>query len=445
VESSVFLDFNLPNATTWFYFSAMLAVALFFKFTRLLSMRNLDVLLLFLLVPGLLIVNEGRAAVARATAEKMPTDGPAGWLWFGYFWLLVGSGLFLLRCLIDLALVRRPALSPNLNLAGMAWLAVALFVCLVAVAVRRPPEAQEKVGKEPVVLTEGQRIAAERLANYMPAGRDARFWVGRVLAVACHLAVVVALVMIGAAHFHDVYAGMAAATFYLMLPYTAVHMGQVHHVWPAAMLLWAVYAYKQPAVAGLLIGLAAGSVFFPLLVLPVWLSFYWKKGASRFLAWFGGAAGLSLALAGLVLWLDGQFAHALQLTFTVADWQPWRAARAEGFWTGVHWAYRLPVFIVYGAFVLTTLFWPAPKNLAHLIALSAACLIGCQFWYADQGGVYVLWYLPLVLLLVFRPNLADRFAPPYEAKPGWFRRKTREAAAAVQQVVAVPQRLAGAR
>src|SRR5437588_11377352 len=51
-------DFNLPNATTWFYFSRLLAVALFFKFTRLLSMRNWDVLTLFLLVPGLLLLQE---------------------------------------------------------------------------------------------------------------------------------------------------------------------------------------------------------------------------------------------------------------------------------------------------------------------------------------------------------------------------------------------------
>ena len=57
---SVFLDFNLPNATTWFYFSGLLAVALFFKFTRLLSVRNWDVLSLFLLVRGLLLLLESR-------------------------------------------------------------------------------------------------------------------------------------------------------------------------------------------------------------------------------------------------------------------------------------------------------------------------------------------------------------------------------------------------
>src|SRR5207249_1552206 len=84
-------------------------------------------------------------------------------------------------------------------------------------------------------------------------------------------------------------------------------------------------------------------------------------------------------------------------------------------WTGVQWAYRIPVFIAYAFFVLATAFWPAPKNLAHLLALLAAVLIGLQLWYADHGGIYVLWYLPLLLLLLFRPNLSDRRPPPLEA------------------------------
>src|ERR1700730_1218722 len=95
--ASIFLEFNLPNATTWFYFSMLLAVALFFKFTRLLSVRNLDVLSLFLLGSGYLLLLEGGAS------ERL-----------GYAWLICGSGYYLFRCLLDLALVRRPALGANL-------------------------------------------------------------------------------------------------------------------------------------------------------------------------------------------------------------------------------------------------------------------------------------------------------------------------------------------
>src|SRR5438034_9316482 len=70
---SVFLEFSLPNATTWFYFSFLLAVALFFKFSRLLSMRNWDVVTIFLLVPGLLLLQESRIQLASQVA------GHLGW------------------------------------------------------------------------------------------------------------------------------------------------------------------------------------------------------------------------------------------------------------------------------------------------------------------------------------------------------------------------------
>ena len=83
------------------------------------------------------------------------------------------------------------------------------------------------------------------------------------------------------------------------------------------------------------------------------------------------------------------------------------------------------MFIAYLAFVLTTAFWPNPKNLGHLLALSAAALIGVQFWFADQGGVYVLWYLPLLLLLVFRPNLAWHRPPVIHPDTDWLFRTGR--------------------
>ena len=82
----------------------------------------------------------------------------------------------------------------------------------------------------------------------------------------------------------------------------------------------------------------------------------------------------------------------------------------------------MPVFLAFATLVLLTAFWPSPKSLAHLLALSAAVLIGIQFWYAARGGVYVLWYLPLLVLVVFRPNLADRRPPVVEGQPGRLRR-----------------------
>jgi hypothetical protein len=458
--ASIFLDFNLPNAATWFYFAVLLAVALFFKFSRLLSVRNWDVLTLFLLVPGLLLLQE-----AHTTQATLPPDQPlttvrtlaaAGQalaapsvglgniqaltiaaspmtissprtLWLGYLWLFCGSAYFLSRCVVDLALVRRPALAPNLNLSGMAWLAGALFVCLVAVAVRRPAGPAETLAKRPAAVNEIQRQAENLVQHEIVSDQDhavdVSFWVKRTLAILCHLAVVVGLALIGWRHFQDLSAGMAAATFYLLLPYTAYHVGLVEHVWPTALLIWTVVAYRRPCLAGHLLGLAAGIGYFPALVFPVWLSFYWRRGAGRFAVAFLGTAGLCLAGIGGILWMGGELAQSLHSTLMLSDWQPWKEPLpgTEGFWTGIHWAwaYRMPVFIAYLAFVATVLFWPMPKNLAQVLALSAAILIGIQFWYADQGGVYVLWYLPLFLLLVFRPNLSDRVPAVIEPQKDW--------------------------
>jgi hypothetical protein len=447
--ASIFLDFNLPNATSWFYFSLLLAVALFFRFTRFFSMRNWDVVTLFLLVPGLLLITEARTPVpesgnhiALRVAQTLAVTGSdqaiagSGWMgvstltraslpvllpqerlrWFGYLWLLCGSGYFLIRCLFDLSLVRRPALSPNLNPSGLTWLGAALFICLVVVAIQKPPNLPEVVGKRSVAVEETQRRAEELLI-------DSAFWVERTSAILCHLAIVLGLAFIGWRHFQDAHAGVAAATFYLLLPYTAFHVEQVHHVLPTALLIWAVAAYRRPTLAGILLGLASGTGYFPLLLFPVWLSFYWRRSTARFVCGFALAGGLCLAAIATALWMNGDLTGRIYSAFSLSEWRPWNDLdpNVEGFWTGISWAafYRLPVFIAYLAFVGATLFWPSPKNLAHMLALSAAVIIGIQFWFTDQGGVYVLWYLPLLLLLAFRPNLADREAPCLPADFRW--------------------------
>ena len=114
-----------------------------------------------------------------------------------------------------------------------------------------------------------------------------------------------------------------------------------------------------------------------------------------------------------MLWSDGWLASGLTAA-NVTEWLPWKRPQAESLWTGVHGAYRLPIFVLFVGFLGVITVWPSPKNLSHLVALSAAVLLGVQFWHADRGGVYVLWYLPLLLLMVFRPNLTGHEPPPIE-------------------------------
>lgn len=392
-QGEIFLELILPNATTWFYFSVLLAVALFVKFSRVLSMRNWDVFTLFLLMPGYLLLVE--------------SDGKNRW---GYVWLLGASGYFVVRCLIDLVLERRPTLTPNLSLGGMVWLALALFISLIAVACR-PPMSRVVAGTAPSLPDEVLKQPVETFVRGQTDRRvdDERVGLGveRGLALACHLAIIVGMVIVGWRVFEDLLGGVAAATFYLLLPYNfllvplgGTSFARWDHAWPMALLVWSLVWYRRPMVAGTFLGLATGTAFFPVYLVPLWFSFYEGRGAWRFLFVVLGVASLCIGVICLLTILNG-------IPWPLAHCQPWQArAGTPSAWEGTHWAYSLPVYILFLAVVLLTLVWPAPKNLAHVLALSCVVLLGIQFWDSDRGGVYVLWYLPYLLLMVFRPNLS---------------------------------------
>ncbi len=448
LPASIFLDFNLPNATTWFYFSFLLATALFFKFSRPFTIRNLDILTIFLFVPGLLLIMEGKREaaepvpaeavaaqtsiilsaapnatappvtnVAKVAAVKTARPSHAGVkIWAGYLWLLCCAVYFIFRCLLDLILVRRPAISANLEFGGLVWMSVTLFLCLGAVAFVHDNNI---TSTRNAVLTKAEKkvspVAEEAGHSSVPLvvvqNQVRASWViVRIAAILCHLSVVLGLIFAGWRHFHDGASGMAAATLYLLLPYTGYFVGQLHHVLPMALLIWAIVFYRNSIATGILLGLAAGTMFFPALLIPIWLSFYRRRGAWRFVLSCLSASAVCLTIISLFLWLNNDFARTVAATLELPDWQPWAWSmpKYESFWSGFHWAYRMPVFILYMAFVITTAFWPNPKNLAHVIALSAATLLGLQLWYGDMGGVYLLWYLPLLLLMVFRPILSNR-------------------------------------
>jgi hypothetical protein len=262
----------------------------------------------------------------------------------------------------------------------------------------------------------GEKVILEQAPRDVDQ-QHVELWVERGLAIVCHLSIAAGLVLIGWRHFEDLQTGMSAATFYLLLPYTflllpktALGVGRWDHAWPMAVIVWAVFCYRRPTVVGLLLGVAAGTVFFPALLFPLLWSFYRRRGGLRFAVAFVLSATLCLLVISSVLWFNNLLPNNWLFGWKLSAWLPWQRPDADmrGVWQGTtsHWAYRLPISLVYLAFLGTTAFWPSPKNLAHVIALIAALLLGVQFWYADMGGIYILWYLPLLLLLAFRPNLS---------------------------------------
>jgi hypothetical protein len=208
-------------------------------------------------------------------------------------------------------------------------------------------------------------------------------------------------------HFDNIKTGIAVATLYLLLPYTSMWTGCVTHVLPAALLIWAVVLYRRPLLAGVLIGLAFGSVYYPMFLLPLWITFYWRRGAVRFLLGLLAAIGVLVLVIALTS-IDGQmFVDSLKKMFLVH----FPVEANSGVW-GRFWRpdYRIPILAAHVGLSLSMALWPAQKNLGTLLAYSAAVMLGTQFWHAHSGGLAPAWYLPLLLLTIFRPNLEDRVA-----------------------------------
>ncbi|RIK77221.1 MAG: hypothetical protein DCC67_12945 [Planctomycetota bacterium] len=439
--SDILFHYEKVNPTSWAYLSSLLMLALFFKFNRLFSVRNFDLFLLILLAPGLLLTlygteNEGynRAVALRA-------------LQLGFTWLFAVGVVLLGRLLADSAMVRRPLLEPNLNAAGLAFLCSSLLFFLMANVVTGRPtpvdlnparraadikEGAESGQAEDLFATEGPgywllylmpRISTQTViagAEPSPPTTEAevekqeqkvREVTARVMAILSNVLIVSGMIAVGAWHFDNPTAGIAAATMYLLLPYTAKWSGSVEHVLPASLLVWAATLYRRPLAAGLLIGLASGTIYYPIFLLPLWCSFYWQRGVKRFVA------GFLVALGALVVSLaltsdspDRFFTHLYQMFGVRLPLQEnlqgiWR--NEEGFWNS---AYRLPILFAFLCLAVSFVAWPPRKHLGTLISGTAALMVGAQFWHAHEGGIYVAWYLPLLLLAIHRPNLEDRVA-----------------------------------
>ena len=455
--SDILFHYEKVNPTSWAYLSSFLTLALFFKFNRVFSIRNLDLFLLILIAPGLLLVqwgfeNEGVADLAE-DARMMQR--------LGFIWLFVVQGLLMTRLLLDSALVRRPLLDPNINAAGLAFMGSALLFFLMSNVVTGPtrpadwtpalPASEIHSGQESddTFETEGpgywliyllprvttQTVVARSDASPPSTAREiaqqqqeVREITARVVAILSHVMIVSGLVLVGLWHFDNLTAGLAMAALYLLLPYTALWTGSVEHALPASLLTWAIVLYRRPLVAGMLIGLASGTIYYPIFLLPLWCSYYWDRGVKRFLS------GVAIAIAALIVSLAltaGSFEGFLRHLTQMFGVRLPRMENLQGIWReGAGYWYRLPILATFVLLAFSFVVWPFRKHLGTLVCCTAALMAGAQFWHAHGGGIYVAWYLPLYLMTIFRPNLEDRVALAMVPEGWWKARQQARAAAA---------------
>lgn len=377
---------------------------------------------------------ESKSAVVTPTPAQKQLAHARKIEYLGFLWLFSVGVFLLIRLFLDPTMVRRPLLEPNLSAGGLMFIGCSLFVFLMAnVIANKPPDDREIDTVTMEALASGtidvaasgqpiQRGPGYALLNRIPSiptmplvpegvmsrrPFDASYAnVAKLIAILCHLAVVLGVVAIGYWHFGYFRTGVGVATLYLMLPYTAQTTGQIDHVIPAALLIWAVLCYRRPLSAGMLLGLATSLVYYPLFLLPLWVSFYWRRGLGRFT---GGVMIVMVVMAVALLFMrDASYWENLKQMFGL--WLP-KQQGLEGIW-GLGWnpVYRIPVLAAFLALSGTLAMWPAQKNLGTLLSCSAAVMVATQFWHGFGGGLYMAWYLPLTLLAIFRPNLEDRVA-----------------------------------
>jgi hypothetical protein len=456
---AVFTEFQKLNGTTWFYLSTLLAVAVFFRFNRFFCLRNWDLITLCLLVPGLLAtarVDKRMLQVLEETRTRTQVTSSAPpqielaadnrlELYYGYLWLFVGTGYLCLRCFIDLFLARRPRLPPNLDVAGLCWLGSSLLAFLFFEAVTKEPDPAGRAsavvaasllnGNGTPSLEEaapglgpinpsttyymgGVHLAMDKFMQVIKSERfaappsDVAIGVARSGAILAHLFILAGLIVVGAKHFGSAQIGVGMATLYLLTPLTAINIAKIDQLLPSALLLWAVVFHRQPRIAGALLGVSCAFLF-PIFLVPLWLGFYGTRGAARC---FSGIV-VAGSLMALLFILSDSARDFLDAWASSVVWRPEQlgvVGQTMSFWTETTHIYRLPIFVAYVFLVLGVAFWPVQKNLAELIALSVLLILGVQFWYPHRGGTFVHWYLPLFLLMMFRPNLQNALPPDPE-------------------------------
>ncbi len=469
--NEILFHYHKVNPTSWAYLSSLLMIGLYFKFNRFLSVRNLDLVLLILLAPGLLLVHYGSEGMTKAqvevaalqeslaastdasqpdplteperepTAAEMELEKSRSVKRLGFIWLLAVTVIIVIRLLVDPTMVRRPLLEPNLSTGGLAFLGCSLFVFVMANVLTGTPTEDDLQGpRSAEQLMQRTATDVDKLRQHGPgyavmslfpsiatmplmdeqdaAIEEVRYAaVAKMMAIVSHFFVVVGIVIIGYRHFENMRTGIGAATLYLMLPYTATMTGRVDHAIPAALLVWAIVTYRRPLTSGIFLGLATGVVYYPIFLLPLWISFYWQRGLGRFIT--GVLSTLALMVLSLVLVSPNVSSFWDHVQHMFGLWGP-QMQDLEGIW-GLGWdpIFRLPILTAFVALCCTFAMWPAQKNLGTLLSCSAAVLAASQLWHAHGGGLFMAWYLPLVLLTIFRPNLEDRIALSVLGE-GWF-------------------------
>jgi hypothetical protein len=181
-----------------------------------------------------------------------------------------------------------------------------------------------------------------------------------------------------------------------------------------ALLIWGFFFLTSPVLRGAFGALASWTKFAPLLLVPLWAGYPEARFDRRMLRFVVGFVVATVA-AFFVLFLEPNPIHAAHVfeertfsfqlgrasPFSLWDWGQYHARGLPN----LHWIQViLQVWLVVGALVLGR--WPRRRSPLRMAAFTAALLIGFELVLTHWFYLYLPWFFPFLAFALLMPRAA---------------------------------------
>jgi hypothetical protein len=214
--------------------------------------------------------------------------------------------------------------------------------------------------------------------------------------------------------------GLAVVFIYAISPYivgmvSELGLERASHIAGMPFILFALLLLHRPAIAGLLLGIATGMLYYPMFLVPLWFGYLWRRNGIRngvvFLGTYAAVGIICIImLISMVQPIDESESPLGAFIDDTISQQQFKAGYGNSplsFWG------QYPEFAVWGKptagvlyciFCLLLAFYPYGVRFEQMIAMTAAVLVGTQLVLSFGGGTYIGFYLATVMLVLFGFN-----------------------------------------